>query len=271
MSRSRIVALLICLAVSSSAAAAAALDIVVWAPGYPGSTEQAQPTMDAFGQALAGAAGAPLPPRVTYYKSLEEGRAAVEGSARLVMVPTAVWAAFGKELSLTPLVQVQRGDSGERWSLVAARGKVSEAGDLAGMTLSSQIGYAPEFVRGPVLSAWGALPDSTTVAFESRIRSALRRASKGEPEAVLIDSEQRAALGSLRFAAELEVVATSPSLPLTLVCIVGDPSDSALPVGVQSLRQALLEMHHTNPEVLESLRVDRFVPVDADALEALRR
>ncbi len=263
-------ALLLCLA-ASPAAAAAALDVVVWAPGYPGSTEQAQPTMDALGKALAAAVETPLAPRVTYYKSLEQGRAAVEGSAHLVMVPTAVWAAFGDELSLTPLAQAQRGDSGERWSLVAAKGKVGKAEDLAEMTLSSQIGYAPEFVRGPVLSAWGALPESTSVSFESRMRSALRRASKGEPEVVLIDSDQTAALGALRFAADLEVVATSPALPLTLVCVVGSGSESRLPVDAETLGQALLEMHRTDPELLESLRIDRFVAVDAEALEALRR
>ena len=98
MKRFCIAALLFGLAVSP-AAATVALDIMVWAPGYPGSTEQAQPTMDAFGAALARRAKEPIPPYATYYRSLEEGRAAVE-DAHLVLVPTALWAAFGEELGL---------------------------------------------------------------------------------------------------------------------------------------------------------------------------
>lgn len=236
-------ALALLLAAGPSAAAAAAPELVACAPGYPGTTEEAQPSVDALAAALARAAGLAEGALSAVYLNQE-----AEGVERLrdpraviAMVPVPFFVKHARALGLRPrLAVVRQGDPGpgETWALVARKGRVRSPAGLAGFELASIAGYAPGFVRA-ALAGWGRLPDDLRIVASSQVLSTLRRAAAGENVAVLLDGEQSAALATLPFAGELEVVARSRPMPPALVATVGahlpSPRWSALERGFLAL------------------------------------
>jgi len=255
------------------AGAAAPRVLVICAPGYPGTTAQAKPVMDAFAAAAERAAGWPAGSlRAVYHEKMEPGLARLaQDDAALALVPLPFYLQHAQALKLVPRLQVVRASgASETWSLVAKKGAVRSAASLAGWEISGSPGYAPAFVRGPVLGAWGALPPSATLKFAPAILSALRRAAAGENVAVLVDSAQSSALASLPFAADLETVHRAKPLPGTLLCSVGDRGKGP---GIEALLKALPTLNEKpeGEEVLKTMQMVRFERADLGAIEAARK
>jgi hypothetical protein len=267
-----VIAIALLITAAANGGAGETTTMVACAPGYPGSTEQAQPTMDAFAEQSAKLAGWNADALAAiYYKSLDEGLERLEQpDAALAFVPLPFFLEYSERLGLVPLLQgIDAERAIETWTLVAAKGKVSGPGSLDGWQVAGRGGYSPAFVRGVALGGWGALPETTEVTFTSRAVSALRKASRGEPVAVLLDGEQSAALDGLPFAAELEPVFTSEPLPGSVLCVVGDRLDTER---VAQLREALLRLgdKKNGREILDELRLARFAPVDETGLAKAR-
>lgn len=248
--------------------------VVACAPGYPGTTADAQPSMDALAAALAGAAGWPAGSVAGVYLPEEQ-----EGLARLArpdaavaLVPAPFFAKHAAALKLTPrlaAVGKTAAGPGETWTLVAGKGRVAAPAGLAGFTLSSTAGYAPGFVRA-VLAGWGSLPPDVEIVASGQVLSSLRRAAAGEPVAVLLDGAQAAALPSLPFASSLEVVTRSGAVPGALVVTV----DGRLAASRwRALERAFLGLGKApgGPEALAGLQLSAFVTLDAPARAAALR
>jgi hypothetical protein len=265
-------------AVASLACAAALADVpraalVVCAPGSPGTTEEAQGAMDAFAAAVAAKAGLPAGALVaTYAPGEDAGVARLRApDAAIALVSLPFFLKHEKALALHAELQpvLQDGAAAERWSLVARKGRVTGPAALDGFTILSTAGFAPGFVRGPALAGFGPLPPTVKIVQSSAVLSALRRAAAGEPVAVLLDGAQSAALASLPFAADLEVVARSPALPAGVVATV----ERRLPAAQWAKISAALRELPADPagaEALAGIRMARFVPLDAGALSAAR-
>jgi len=241
--------------------AAAAVTLVFCAPGYPGSTGDAQPYLDQFAQTVAAAAGWPKGSLTAVYDPSESGGITrlASPAAGLAFVPYPFFVAHAEQLHLAPLVLADTADTGPRqhWQLIAKRGRVKGPASLAGFTLMSTAGYAPAFVTHDALGTWTLPPDVRTEA-TAQVLSALRRVAAGEPVAVLLDQGGTAALASLPFANDLEAVVQSPELPVAMVTLVG----SRLPAArARGLRTALLALGHdpANAELLASMRLKGFV------------
>jgi hypothetical protein len=176
--------------------------------------------------------------------------------------------ALGLRAELQPVLQAGAGH--ESWSLVARKGRITGAATLDGFTLLSSAGFAPAFVRGSALAGYGKLPASVRIVQSAAVLSGLRRAAAGEPVAVLLDGAQAAALATLPFAAELEVVARSPALPAGVVATVG----KRLPAARWAKLSAALRDLAGAPAgaaALAGVRMSRFEPLDEAALSSARR
>lgn len=270
----RLTILALSVGLSAAPARAAATEppvtIVACAPGYPGTTAEAQPSMDAFASAVARVAGwAPGQVVSTYAPTEKEGLTRIPQAA-VALVPLPFLAQHGTALKLTPRLVVEQKGLGptERWTLVAKKGRVTRPADLAGMTVISIAGYAPGFVRGVLGAAW-RLPESTKVTESAQVLSALRRVVKGEDVAVLLDGAQGNALPTLPFAAELDVLARSEPLPAALVATVGGRPGAPR---WATLEKALLALpgDPAGAAALDGIRMVRFTPADAAALQAAR-
>jgi hypothetical protein len=248
------------------------LTVVLCAPGYPGNTEDAQPTMDELAAYVAAHAGwTPDRVQAIYHRTSEEGVPRMqEPDAALAMVPLPFFVRYEQELNLRPLLVVEpEGNAQEIWSLVARRGLIKSPEDLAGWEITGQPCYAPRFVRGPILGDWGLLPDSVELTFSDRVLSALRRAAGEDKVAVLLDREQTEAMAALPFAADLEVVTRSRPLPANLVCALGEGAHED---DLQTMVAVLSDMHRQEDgrAVLAETRMKRFRPVDEKAMKRVR-
>jgi len=241
--------------------AATLATLIFCAPGYPGGAGDAQPLVSDFAAAAAVAAGWPGGSLAAVYDPTEEGGLAKLNGADAVLafVPYPFFVEHAARLHLAPLVQADVADIGvqQRWTLVAKAGRVSSPEAMAGFTILSIAGYAPDFVRRSALAGW-ALPADVKIEPTGQILSALRRAAAGDPAAVLLDQTQATALRSLPFAADLMAVAQSPPLPVALIVVVNSrlAADRA-----RALQAGLLKMGRApgSADALEPLRLRGFV------------
>jgi hypothetical protein len=245
----------------STLLAAALSTLVFCAPGYPGGAGDAQPLLDQFASAAVAASGWPAGSLATVYDPTEEGGLAKLRSADAVLafVPYPFFVEHAAQLHLTPLVQADVADIGpqQRWTLVAKSGRVTEPKSMAGYTILSVAGYAPDFVRHSALEGW-ALPPDVKIEATGQILGALRRVAAGEPVAALLDQTQAAALPSLPFAAELKAVMQSPELPVAIIAVVDSRVTAAR---ARALQEGLLKMGHVSgsADSLGPLRLHGFV------------
>jgi hypothetical protein len=259
------------LAATPSLAADSPVTLVACAPGYPGTTAEAQPSMDALAAAVARVAGwAPGQVQAGYAPTEQEGLARL-AQAQVALVPLPFFLKHGAALGLTARLLVEQQGLGptERWTLVAKKGRVATPADVAGLTVLSIAGYAPAFVRGVLGPAW-RLPEATRVTESSQVLSALRKAVKGDPVAVLLDGAQGNALPTLPFAAEVDVLARSAPLPAAVVATVGG---RLTPARWAALEKSLLALpaDPAGAAALAGIRMVRFTPADGATLEAVRK
>ena len=245
----------------SSLIAAAASLLVFCAPGYPGTSGDAQPLVGEFASTLAAAAAWPADSLTAVYDASEQSdlQRLMAPEAALAFVPYPFFVQHGAALHMVPLAQADVPPAGvqQRWTLVMKTGHAPPPAGLAGITLISTAGYAQDFVRD-VLKAQGPLPADATITATGQVLSALRRAATGDPVAVLLDREQAGAMASLPFAANLHAVATTAAVPVALIVVV----DARLPKArTDALQQALLHLAD-NPggaATLGRLRLKGFV------------
>jgi ABC-type phosphate/phosphonate transport system substrate-binding protein len=239
---------------------AAMATLVFCAPGYPGASGDAQPFVDHFAKDAAASAGWKPDSLGAIYDPTEQGGLAklADKDSVLAFVPYAFYVQHGAALHLAPLAQADVAGVGtqERWTLVGkAGGPVTSAPTMAGYTILSVAGYAPEFVKHSVLVSW---PLPADVKFEStgQILSALRRVASGEPAVALLDQTQSAALATLPFASQIKTLTQSAPLPVALIVVV----DARVPdARAKAFQSALIKMNSANAETLASLRLKGFV------------
>jgi len=241
--------------------AGAVVTLVFCAPGYPGSSGDAQPFLDAFAAAAAAAAKWPAGSLGASYDATEAGGLLklAQPEAALALVPFPFFVEHATALHLAPLAQADVTGVGveQRWTLVAKKDKVSTSASLAGYSLLSTAGYAPDFVRSFALAGWG-LPADVKITQTEQVLSSLRRAVAGEPVALLLDQMQAAGLASLPFAADLKSITVSQPLPAAILAVVA----ARLPAArAEPLRAALLGLAKSasGAEILANLRLQGFV------------
>jgi hypothetical protein len=235
--------------------------LVFCAPGYPGASGDAQPYVDQFAKTAATSAGWSSGSLGAAYDPTEQGglKMLANPDSVLTFVPYAFYVQYGAQLHLAPLAQADVVDVGtqERWTLVGKAGAAADAASLAGYTLVSVAGYAPEFVRHSALQAW-ALPADVKIESTGQILSALRRVISGEKVVVLLDQTQANALPTLPFAAQLKTLTQSAPLPVAILAVVG----ARLPEPrAKSFQAALLKLNAAagGADALGALHLKGFV------------
>src|SRR2546428_5457482 len=194
--------------------ALAAATLVVCAPGYPGSTEEAQPARDAAARSLAKAAQLAEGSLAALYEETEPGcmRRLAQEESSLLLATLPFFLVHEQELRLVARLSAmpQGGEMLERWTLVTGK---EHPPSLDGYTVESSAGYSKRFVRAMAPK----LPGRVEVQQTAAVLSALKRSANGEKLAVLLDGSQAAAIAKLPFAGSLAVVETSPPMPVALI------------------------------------------------------
>ena len=246
-----------------AAPASAEWQMVAWAPGFLGTTEEAQPSMDEFAAAIE--AGLDQSLTAIYHPDIDGGKASLTSGAAVVIVPLPVLLEFGEAFKLKPILGVaMEGAEREQWTLVAKKGAIKSPADLSGWTIAGLSGYSPRFMRSAV-SDWGDFPADATLEFNTRVLSVLRKAAKGEPVAALLDRAQANAMPRLPFAADLETLAQSPEFPANFVCVVDGRLNDA------EAAQFVAALKALDAETLKSIRLVGFHDLEESALQLARK
>jgi hypothetical protein len=229
--------------------------LVFCAPGYPGAPGDAQPYVEKFANAAAGAAGWSAGSLAAAYDPTEQGGLKALGNpdSVLTFVPYAFYVQYGAQLRLAPLAQANVVDVGtqERWTLVGKAGGPSDAAALAGYTIVSVAGYAPDFVRHAALKSW-TLPADVKIEASGQVLGVLRRVISGDKVLALLDGAQATALPTLPFAAQLKTLTQSAPVPVAIVAVV---DARVSPPRAKTFQTALIKLGS--------------IPADADALAQL--
>ncbi|MGC4118276.1 MAG: hypothetical protein QM765_27735 [Myxococcales bacterium] len=263
------------LLLSTPALAADPVTMVICAPGFPGSTTEAQGAIDALATAMATAAKwSPAELKGAYYETEAGGVARLsQPDAAIALLPLALFLEQETALKLTArqaAIMKGKADANEVWALVAKKGAVPNAEALAGYEIQSIVGFSPKFIKGPVLGPWGKLPDGIKFTQTKQVLSAMRKAAKGDKVALVLDSEQTAAIATSPFAADLEIVYKSGPLPMGVVATVNAKLSDAKwkPMG-----DALPKLGATpdGAKALEGVWKLRFDALDAKGVDAARK
>lgn len=248
--------------------------LVFCAPGYPGTSEEAQPRMDEIAGAITELAGFKDKLTATYFPTEKAGMTRLaESDVVFALVPLPFFLQHEAELKLTArLAVVQQGlDAVQSWALVAKKGAVKKAADLDGYSVFSTAGYSPDFVSKVALSGFGPLPAGAKVTTGGQVLSALRKAASGNDKVVaVLDSEQLKALPTLPFAGELEVVFTGPKVPVALVATLGERLPAAEWKSASAAFTKLPTVER-GKAALEGVRLTGFAPLDEAALAAAKK
>ena len=257
--------IVVALALFAASPAIAAQTLVVCAPGYPGTTHEAQPAMDELAARLAEAAGlAAGELSAVYFEQERPGVARLQQKdAAIAIVPLPFLLQHGEELALHPKLQAVQKDGSalEAWTLMAGKDTQS----LDGFTVASIAGFSPRFVRAMV-----ELPPSVSIVQSGTVLSSLRKAAAGEAVAVLLDGTQAAAIATLPFASELRTLATSPKVPAAIVATVGE---RVRPPRWEAFARAFTKLPESpgGAQAMAAVRMERFVPLDEAALAGARQ
>src|SRR5712692_8540638 len=244
--------------------ALAAATLVVCAPGFPGSSAEARPAMDALARALVGAGHLPAGSLSAVYEESEAGglRRLAQQDADLLLAALPFFLDHEKELRLVARLSAvpSGGEALERWTLVTGK---DHPASLEGYTVQSSAGYSKRFVR----AAAPGLPRQVEIRAGSAVLSALRRAADGDKVGVLLDGAQAAALGTLPFASSLAIVETSP--PVAVVATVAKRVDERRWKALEPAFRRIADDPGAR-EALDGVRMAGFVPLDQAALAAAR-
>lgn len=168
-------------------------------------------------------------------------------------------------LNLIPLVQPRiNGSNSDTYRILVRKGVFSSLEELKGKTLGGLLVSEPEFLKRVVFQSKVDPVSFFELRESSRILRSLREVAKGELDAIIINSQQFRAIGSLPFANELLVVFTSGGVPL-----VGAVANKQVTTGDQRDRfsKALGRLcdHPDGKHLCELFGVDTFVPADMKA------
>ena len=175
--------------------------------------------------------------------------------------------AYREKLGLIPLAQpVIDGSNTERYRIMVRKGTYASLEALTGKTVGGALVDEIELLKRVVLR--GAVdPESFfTLKSSQRVLHCLRSVANGELDAVIVNSQQYRALGSLPFAGELEVAFTSEEVPLVGMVANGQRTTAD---ERNRFARALSQVckHQEGKQLCELFGVENFVPADSKAFQ----
>jgi len=244
------------------------LDFAMLQPGQPGSSEEAQPIMDAMAKYLRKRANAEnISGR--YENRLSEALDLVRTSKpRWGIVSLPFFVRYAETLQMIPVASTRpNGRSNDLWRLMVPQATVDDWKALKG-TIQGTMLFEPDSAACLLFKlAPGSLP--MHLEGTSQPLMAIRKMTRGKSggaviSGIVLDSPQYDALMALPVAQQLHVIHQSPELPTSPVVSFG-PVDDA----VRNLVRVLLDMkkEQEGQQVLQVLQTDGFGAPD----EGLRK
>lgn len=177
--------------------------------------------------------------------------------------------AYREKRNLIPLVQpVINGSSSDKYRIVVRKGTFTSIEELKGKTLGGSLVEETVFFKRVILQGKVDPASFFILKGSRRALRSLRALVKGDLDAVMVNSQQYRALGSLPFASELEVAFTSEEIPLVGLVANGKRTT---PEQRNRFVKALEKMceHRDGKQLCELFGIERFVTADEQAFKTI--
>jgi ABC-type phosphate/phosphonate transport system substrate-binding protein len=177
--------------------------------------------------------------------------------------------AYRERLDLIPLVQpVINGSSSEKYRIVVRKGTFTSIEELKGKTLGGSFVEETLFLKRVILQGKVDPASFFILKGSGRALRSLRALVKGDLDAVMVNSQQYRALGSLPFASEIAVAFTSAEVPLVGLVANGKRTTED---ERNRFSQGLAKMceHRDGRQLCELFGIERFIPADEQAFKTI--
>ncbi|MDY0042081.1 MAG: hypothetical protein RBS57_17350 [Desulforhabdus sp.] len=263
----RILSVALCLLIwTGNSPSAESLNFVIIQPGQPGTTQEAQPVMDALAAYLQQRLPANVKVAGSYYNVLADALDFVHANRpRWGIVSLGFYAQFVENLQMTPIASTRPGGfSKSILRLAVGKDAPDNWRDLRGTVFGSML-FAPELAACELFGYQARqLPFKLAGTFQPL--KSLRAVGKGSETGLVVDRLQYQSMQSLPVAKAVKIIQTTKELPTSPVVWFGDPDDQS-----ENLSKTLTAMRD-DPDaasLLKILQTDGFGPPDPD-LKRLR-
>lgn len=242
------------------------LDFVVIQPGQPGTSEEAQPTMDALGSYIQKKMGGGTPMGRYFNELLPALDHLRESSPRWGIVSMSFYLIHGRRLVLQPLASSRPGGyAKDMWRLAVPKDGPDDWRQVKGVVSGTMLHEAD--AAACLLFAAKPAGLSFTLSGTLQPLMALRQVTKGKAAGVVLDRAQFESLKAMDLAQTIKVVHQSKELPFSPVVWFGrsDARQKSLAGVFQNMKR--------DPEgqaLLKQLQTDGFGPPDADLEKLIR-
>jgi ABC-type phosphate/phosphonate transport system substrate-binding protein len=239
--------------------AAAPLNFVVIQPGQPGSSEEAQPVMDALAAYLQQKLDGDAAVAGSYYNRTEEALAALEKTTpQWGIVSLGFFVEQGERFAMQPIAATRPvGRDQDLWHLIVAKGGVADWRQLSGQVQGTMLFQSKAAARLLFAAEPRQLPFELQGTF-SPLR-AVRDVARGKASGAVLDLPQHQALQALPLMEKLTVIHRSAPLPTAAVVWFGPPGRPARQLA------DLLQKMADDPaakDLLQLLQTEGFGPPD---------
>lgn len=237
------------------------------------TAEEAQPYIDGFGGYLAKKLGWPDGTwEVKFENRRQDGNKALrEWAPSFAALALGIFLEQESAQKLVPLVLARvNGKTTNKYYVLVAKGSAKTLADLRGKTLSGSTLDDSAFLSKVIFA--GKLDAATHFKLEQTKRPlrSIRKVSKGQLDAALVDDVQFQSLKGLPLFADLEVIFESADVPnLGMVYVKGRAADG----DVKKFADALVGMcaDDEGKKMCETFAVEGFELVPAGALDGVRK
>lgn len=243
------------------------LDFVIIQPGQPGTSEDAQPTMDVLAAYVRKQLGGGVNVKGRYFNEVEPALEYLRGSGpKWGIVSMTFYATHGRRLALKPLASSRPGGyDKDRWLLAVAVPGPEDWRQVTGTVTGTMLHDSATAACLLFQREAASLPFALSGTIQPLM--ALRQVIKGRAAGVVLDRVQYEALRKTPSADSVKVIHQSPDLPFSPVVWIGEPDSRQKP-----LAAVFLDMKK-NPEgqlLLKQLQTDGFGPADGDMENLIR-
>jgi len=233
-------------------------ELLLCVTGFPGTTDQARPTVQGFLDALAAKAGWGAGAIAgDYYPDsqvgIEQIRSRQPGFAAMSLD---LYLAHGAELNAEVIAKAKmHGRDRMRYSIVVAKEGGPATADALSGSVIVPFRESARFLGNLVLDGKRTLAEGLTLQYEANATSALRKVARGQAAAAVVEEEVIARFDEFPMKDQLRVLVTGPWLPGPPVCAL--PTSAA--ADRTAMRDALVGLCSTAAEQCTSIRVDAFL------------
>lgn len=255
------------LAQKSQTASSGGVDVLVCYPGGAMSTQDAESAMGFMLRALEETGGWNAGTMKGLFATDINDCTKIlnEQKPQFAITTLGIFLESREKLNLIPLVQPSiKGSSSDVYRILVRKGAFTSFEELKGKTLEGPLVGEPVFLKRVVFQGEMDPVSFFVLKRSRRVLRSLRNVAEGKLDAVIVNSQQYRAIGSLPFADELFVIFTSEEIPLVGVVANGQRTTDD---ERNRFSQALGKLcdHPDGKYLCELFGVETFVPAEIKA------